>query len=443
MQPETKYARSGDLSIAYQVTGSGPIDMVWAPGTVSHLDLDWESPARAHFFESLGRFCRLIRFDKRGTGLSDRPTKMTTLEERTDDIRAVMDAAGSERAAIFGGSEGGSMASLFAATYPERTISLIIWGCQARWVKTDDYPWGLTPEEDERMIRIVREHGPTLEYLTGPGAGFGQNVDPAVLEAGLRYLRASASPSAFAAYEEMNSQIDIRDILPTIRVPTLVMNRTGDPVTNVEAARDMAAHIPGARFVEFPGNTHSLANLEPEKILAEIQEFLTGTRNSTLTDRVLATVLFLDIVKSTERAASIGDAAWRELLNAYYALVRRELERFRGKEIDTAGDGFFATFDGPGRAVQCALAISENVRRLEIEIRAGVHIGECELMGDNVSGIAVHIGARVMSLAQASEVLASSTVKDLVAGSGFQFQDRGSHALKGVPGEWHIFAATR
>jgi len=340
MQAETKYARSGDISIAYQITGSGPVDVVWAPGTASHLDLDWEVPSRAHFFERLGSFCRLIRFDKRGTGLSDRPTKMATLEERTDDIRAVMDAAGSARAAIFGNSEGGSMASLFAATFPERTRSLIIWGSQARWVKTDDYPWGLTEEEQARMIAELRARGATLEYLTGPGAGLGQNLDPALLELGLRYFRAAASPSAFAAYEEMNGQIDIRDILPTIRVPTLVMNRTGDPVAHVDAARDIAARIPGARFVEFPGNTHPLFTPEPERVLAEIQEFVTGTRAAIVPDRVLATVLFLDIVGSTERAAALGDAAWREMLNAYYALVRQELARFRGREIDTAGDGF-------------------------------------------------------------------------------------------------------
>ncbi len=443
MPPETHYARSGDLYIAYQVSGTGPMDVVLAPGTVSHLDLDWESPPRASFWEGLSRFCRLIRFDKRGTGLSDRPLQMATLEERADDIRAVMDAAGSQRAVIFGASEGASMACLFAATHPERTRSLMVWGGQARWIRTDDYPWGDTPEAHARMVRDVQEHWPSLEYVLGPGAGLGKDVDPAYLEFVLRYMRAAASPSAAAAYERMNGQIDIRAILPTIRVPALVMNRSGDPVASVEAARDLAAHIPGARFVEFLGETHSMMTIEPERVLAEIEEFVTGERPAPNVERILATVLFVDIVESTQRAAALGDAAWRNRLATYYALARKELARFRGREIDTAGDGFFATFDGPARAVRCGLAIVEGVKQLSLEVRAGLHAGECELMDDaaRVGGLAVHIGARVLSKAGPSEVLVSSTVKDLVVGSGLKFQARGAHALKGVPGEWQLYAA--
>ncbi len=440
MRPETKYAKSGDIYIAYQVSGSGPIDVIFAPGTFSHLDLDWEWPAKANFLERFSSFCRLIRFDKRGTGLSDRPLKMATLEERTDDIRAVIDAEHIERAAILGVSEGASMACLFAATYPERTRSLMTWGGQARWIKTDDYPWGLTLEEDERMINEVRAQWPSTYYLFGPGAGIGTDIDAATLDFWLRYMRAAASPSAVVAYEEMNAQIDIRDILPAIRVPALIMNRTGDPVAHVDAARDMAAHIPGARFVEFPGDTHSWYAIEPEKVLAEIEEFVTGTRSVVATDRVLATVLFLDIVGSTERAVALGDASWHMLLDRYYETVRKELARYRGKEVDTAGDGFLATFDGPARAIRSACSIRDAVKTLGLEVRSGLHTGECELIGEKVGGIAVHIGARVMSKAGANEVLVSSTIKDLVAGSGIEFEDRGLHELKGIPSEWRLSA---
>jgi pimeloyl-ACP methyl ester carboxylesterase len=441
--PETKYALSGDIYIAYQVTGNGPVDVVWAPGTVSHLDLDWDLPIRAQFLERFSSFCRLIRFDKRGTGLSDRPLKVATLEERSDDIRAVMDAAGSQQAVIFGASEGASMACLFAATYPERTRLLMIWGGQARWVKSDDYPWGLTLEEDDRMIQDVQAHWPSLEWLLGPGAGLGKEVDPVFLDWMLRYCRAAASPSAAAAYERMNAQIDIRAILTTIRVPTLVMNRTGDPVANIKAARDLASRISGARFVEFPGATHSMYTIEPERVLAEMEEFVTGVRSTGITNRILATVLFVDIVSSTERAAQLGDAGWRDLRDAYYVLVRKEIARFRGREMDTSGDGYFATFDGPARAIHCAIAIADAVKQLSIEIRAGLHTGECELMGDKLGGIAVHIGSRVLSKAGPGKVVVSSTVKDLVAGSGIEFEDKGFHVLKGVPGKWHLYIAKR
>jgi pimeloyl-ACP methyl ester carboxylesterase len=441
MLPKTRYARSNDVCIAYQVSGGGPVDVVLAPGTMSHLDLDWEIPNRALFFERFGKFCRLIRFDKRGTGLSDRPLKMATLEERTDDIRAVMDDVGIERAHLFGVSEGGSMASLFAATYPQRTQSLVIWGAQARWVATPDHPWGQTRAEHDDMLRMVQDDWPSIEYITGPGAGLGKNADPAYVEAVARYMRAAASPSAVRAYEVMNGEIDTRPILPAIHAPTLVMNRAGDPCANVHAARDMAARIPGARFVEYPGDSHSMMLADMETILAGIQEFVTGERPAETFDRILATVLFLDVAASTERATQLGDAAWRDVLNAYYGIVRKELARFRGRETNNAGDGFLATFDGPARAVRCALAIAGAVKQLGIDVRAGVHTGECEVMGDNVGGIAVHTGARIMAQAAPGGVLVSGTVKDLVSGSGIGFADAGVHALKGIPGEWRLHAA--
>jgi class 3 adenylate cyclase len=439
--PKTKYARSGDVHIAYQITGNGPFDVVWAPGTMSHLDLDWEIPQRALFFEHFSQFCRLIRFDKRGTGLSDRPVKMATLEERTDDIRAVMDDVGIERANIFGVSEGGSMACLFAATYPPRVNSLLVWGAQARWIASPDHPWGQTQEQHDQMIAMIDNDWPSFEYITGPGAGVGKDPDPAFIESISRYMRAAANPSAVRAYEQMNGQIDTRPILPSIQAPTLIMNRTGDPCANVEAARDMASRIPGAKFKEYPGNSHSMMLDDMEAVLSDIQEFITGERPIDSSDRVLATVLFLDIASSTERAAELGDTPWRNLLNSYYAIVRKELERFRGKETNTTGDAFLATFDGPARAVRCALAIALAVRQLGIEVRAGVHTGECELMGDNVGGIAVHTGARIMAKSEPGAVLVSGTVKDLVSGSGINFQDCGVHQLKGVPGEWRLFSA--
>ena len=288
------------------------------------------------------------------------------------------------------------MACLFAATYPERTRSLIVWGGQARWVRADDYPWGQTPEDYERMIQDVQEHWPSIEYIVGPGAGYGRDVDPAVLDAVLRYFRAAANPSAVAAYERMNAQIDIRPILATISVPTLVMNRTADPVAHIDAARDLAARIPCARLVEFPGATHSIFIIDPERVLAEIEEFATGVRSTEMAERILATILFVDIVGSTERVAELGDAAWRHLLYTYYTVARKEIARFRGREMDTAGDGFFAIFDGPARAICCALAIEDSVKQLDIEVRAGVHTGECEPMGDKLGGIAVHIAARTL-----------------------------------------------
>ena len=333
------------------------------------------------------------------------------------------------------------MACLFAATYPQRVESLLIWGAQARWIATEDHPWAQTPAELEAMLAMVQDDWPSIDYIVGPGAGMGKDAPPAAVEVVARYMRAAASPSAVYAYEVMNSQIDTRPILPTIQARTLVMNRTGDPCARVAAARDMASRIPGAKFREYPGNSHSMMLDDMEAILSDIHEFITGERPVETFDRVLATVLFLDIASSTERAAALGDNAWRSILNSYYVVVRKELARFRGKETNTTGDGFLATFDGPARAVRCAVAITLAVRQLGLEVRAGVHTGECELMGDNIGGIAVHAGARIMAQARPGEVVVSRTVKDLVAGSGIDFKDLGLHQLKGIPGEWQLLSA--
>jgi class 3 adenylate cyclase len=444
MTPETRYARSGDVNIAYQVTGEGPLDLVYVPGWVSNVELMWEEPAMAHFLGRLASFSRLILFDKRGTGLSDHVSndELPPLEQRMDDVRAVLEAVGSERAALFGHSEGGNMCVLFAATYPERTAALVTLGCFAkRRDPDDDYPWAPTAENREETVEDVERNWGHLrqqdvEYYAPSRVGdeqFARNLE--------RYLRRSASPGAAAALVRMNSYIDIREVLPAIQVPTLVLHRTGDHDVNVAEGRYLAARIPGAKFVELAGDDHWIAAGDVDAIADEIEEFLTGTRPVPEPDRVLATVLFTDIVGSTARAAALGDRRWRDLLGAHDTAVRRELERFRGREVDTAGDGFLATFDGPARAVRCAISAGEAIRKLGVEIRAGIHTGECELDGPKVRGIAVHTGARIASLAGPGEVLVSQTVKDLVSGSGLAFEDRGTRELKGVPGEWRVYAA--
>jgi len=441
IQAETKYARSGDVHIAYQVVGEGPLDLVYVPGWVSHVELAWEEPTLARFLGRLASFSRLITFDKRGTGLSDRVSddKLPTLEERMDDLRAVMDAVGSERAAVFGVSEGGNLCALFAATYPERTTALVMFGAFAKRIWSPDYPWAPTPEQRQEEHRLVeREWGNLMDLAHYVPSKIGDEGFASRLAT---YLRRAASPGAAVALLRMNTQIDIRGVLPTIRVPTLVIHRTGDRDVNVEEGRWLAEQVPRARFVELPGDDHFPWVGDQDVILDEIQEFLTGVRPAPEVDRVLTTVLFTDIVGSTEWAARLGDRAWKELLERHHSLVRTELARFRGREVDTAGDGFFSTFDGPARAIRCACSIRDGLRQLGIEIRAGLHTGEVELTGDRVRGIAVHIGARVAAAAQPSEVLVSSTVKDLVAGSGIRFADRGAHVLKGIPGEWHLFAA--
>ncbi len=437
--PRTQYAKSGGVHIAYQVTGSGPIDLVIVPGFVSHLEHEWEHPWAARYLERLGSFSRLIRFDKRGTGLSDRVGGIPSLEERMDDVRAVMDAAQSECAALFGISEGGPMSLLFAATYPRRTSALVLYGAYARRSWAPDHPCGNTEQEFQTMIDGIEQGWGDAGRVDARAP----TADASYRQWGATYQRLAASPGAAVAVMQMNKEIDVRPILPAIRTPTLVLHRTGDGVTRVEQARYLAEHIPGSRLVELAGADHAPWVGDIDLIVDEVEEFLTGARHAAESDRILATVLFTDIVGSTARAVALGDRKWRDLLGEYLAFGRRELVRFRGNEVDTSGDGFFATFDGPARGIRCAMAMADGARGLGLDIRAGLHTGECEVMGEKVGGIAVHIGARVAALARPGEVLVSNTVKDLVAGSGLQFQERGTHTLKGVPGEWRLYAATR
>jgi len=436
--PETRYTKSGDVNIAYQVTGIGPRDMVLVPGFVSHLENDWEEPRSAHFMERLASFTRLIRFDKRGTGLSDRPGGLPDLETRMDDVRAVMDAVGSERAVLFGYSEGGPMCVLFAATYPQRTESLIVYGSYAkRRDPIPEYPWAPTwAQRQADALEIERYWGNGSDL-----AKMAPNADPALVQWFNRHARVSASPGAARDLILMNSQIDVRHVLPAVSVPTLVMHRRGDRDSSFEEGRFIADHIPGAKFVLLEGDDH-VPFVNPDQIVDEVEEFLTGVRPANEPDRLLATIVFTDIVGSTRKAAELGDARWGDLLDQHHRIVRAELARYRGREVDTAGDGFLATFDGPARAVRFAVATAGAVRPLGLEIRAGVHTGEIELAGDDVRGIAVHIGARVSALAGAGEVLVSSTVRDLVGGSGIEFADAGPHELKGVPGEWRLYRVT-
>lgn len=441
MVPEIRYTKSGDVSIAYQVFGKGPLDLVLIPGWVSNIEIFWEEPAVARFLTRLASFSRVILFDKRGTGLSDRVAEMPNLETRMDDVRAVLDAVRSERAALFGYSEGGVLCALFAASYPTRTSALIMHGSYARLTWRPDYPWGPTDEERSAFIdESVRDWGRPIGIDSrAPSMAH----DERFRHWWARFLRLSVSPTAFSTLSRMNAQIDIRHVLPAIRVPTLVLHSVNDQALPIGGSRYLAEHIPDARLVELPGSDHVPWLADAEAVADEVEEFLTGVRRGSEPDRVLATVLFTDIVGASELVASLGDRRWRDLLESHHALIRRELSRFRGREIDTAGDGFLATFDGPARGVRCARAISEEVRSLGIEVRAGLHTGECETMGDKLGGIAVHIGSRVAALAQPGEVLVSSTVKDLVAGSGLSFQDRGIYPLKGIPGEWKLFAVER
>ena len=437
--PQIRYAAGSGVEIAYQVLGEGPLDLVWVAGAITHLDVLWEHPGYRHFCEQLASFSRLILFDKRGMGLSER-TRVGTLEERMDDVRAVMDAAGSERAALMGVSEGGPMSILFAATHPERTQALLLIGAEVKEETTEDWPWGdWTRDELEQALgEIGNRWG---KGLAAPLL-FADDPDPEAMQRWLGRLQTSGmTPRDAEAFMRMAFEIDVRDVVSSIHVPTLVVHRSGDTVVDVEHGRFLAANIPGAHYVELPGRVHvPWSSVGGDQILAEIREFLTGVREAPEPDRVLATVLFTDIVGSTERASELGDRRWRELLDAHNSAVRRQLERFRGREIDTAGDGFLASFDGPARAIRCGGAAIAAVRELGLEIRAGVHTGECEVAGDGLAGIAVHIGARVAAQAGAGEVLVSSTVRDLVAGSGLDFEDRGSAELKGVPGEWRLYA---
>jgi pimeloyl-ACP methyl ester carboxylesterase len=430
---------SGDVAIAYQVVSEGPFDVIWVPGAVSNVELMWEDERRARFVRAVGSFCRLVTFDKRGTGLSDRVAGIADLETRMDDVRAVMDAAGSEKAAVVGASEGGPMSLLFAATYPERVRALVVYGSLARFTRAPDYPFGQTREEairedehDERLwgtVELAREYFPDLPE---------EELEPAAAR-----MRQGASPGALRMLNRMNLEIDVRGVLSSVRVPTLVLHRTEDHIP-VAGARWMAERIPGARFVELPGGPHMTYLGDWQRVVDEIKGFLvpicTAPPPVQERDTVLATVLFTDIVGSTAKAAELGDRDWRDLLEQHHARVRQELSRYRGIELDTAGDGFFARFDGPARAIRCAREINAAVRELGIEVRAGLHTGECELLDNKVAGLAVSIGARVAAQARPGEVLVSQTVKDLVAGSGLAFEDRGSAELKGVPGEWRLYA---
>ena len=440
--PQTRYAKSGDVNIAYQVLGSGPVDLVFVMGWVSNIDEFWTEPLWARFLERLASFSRLIIFDKRGTGLSDRVDEahLPTLEQRMDDVRAVMDAVGSQKAALFGISEGASMCALFAATYPERTSAFMSFGGFARMVAAPDYPWGRSEENMQGFYKQIHEGWGS--HPVGIESRIPSKLrDEAYRQWWTRYLVRAATPRAAAALTRMNEQIDIRHVIPAIRVPALIMHRSGDLAVAVGSGRFLAEHIPGAKFMEYPGDDHLPWTSDCEQMLGDIEEFVTGTRHADEIDRVLATVMFTDIVKSTERAAEIGDRKWVDLLQGFYGVVRKNLGRYRGREVDTAGDGLLATFDGPARAVRCAQAINDGMPALGLAVRAGVHTGEVEIIGEKVGGIAVHIGARVAAEAAPGEVIVSSTVKDLVAGSGIRFEDRGHRSLKGVPGDWHLFRA--
>lgn len=441
--PETMYARSGDVNIAYQVVGDAPLDLVFVMGWVSHLEYFWREPSFARFLMRLASFSRLILFDKRGTGLSDRVpiNELPTLEQRMDDVRAVMDAVGSERAALIGVSEGGPMCSLFAATYPEKTLALVMIGTYAKRIWEAEYPWAPTAEHRNHFFEEIRQHwgGPVGVEERAPSMA----DDPQFREWWATYLRMGASPGAALALTQMNAEIDVRQVLPSIRVPTLVIHRTDDLCLKVEEGRYVADKIPGAKFVELPGNDHLPFVGDQDTMLDEVEEFLTGVRHTIEPDRVLATVLFTRIVEAKEHAAKLGEARWQELITRLRAHVKKEIEWFRGREIDMIGERPLAIFDGPARAIRCALATIEYASRLGVEMRAGLHTGECDIVDNRVGGIAAEIGAQVAALAAAGEVLVSGTVKDLVAGSGIKFEERDTHTLKDVPGEWRLFAVER
>ena len=439
--PKTRYAKSGDLDIAYQVVGDGPRDLVFVPAWISNIEIAWEQPHYLRFYERLASFSRLILFDKRGTGLSDHVPDghPPTIEERTDDIRAVLDAVGSERAAVFGVSEGSNMSVVFAATYPQRTTALLTHGMFAKRIWSPDYPWAPTPEQRTAWIeRLSAQWGTDVDLAELAPSVLG---DEDVRAWFARNSRLSVNAKEAVALARMNTQIDIRSVLPTIHVPTMMFHAIEDHDSNIAEGRWIAGRIPGARLIELPGGDHLPYFASADAVIDHTQEFLTGTRPIPDANRFLATVLFTDIVNGTAKAAELGDARWGALVESHHTLVRRELARFRGTEVDTAGDGFFATFDGPARAVRCALAIRDAVRALGLEIRAGVHTGECEVIAGKTGGIAVIIGSRVREQAAPGEVIATSTVKDLTAGAGLRFEPRGARRLKGVPDEWQIYSA--
>jgi class 3 adenylate cyclase/alpha-beta hydrolase superfamily lysophospholipase len=440
MAPQTRYARSGELHIAYQVVGDGPIDLVYVPSWISQVEHYWEEPSVARYFNRLASFSRLIMFDRRGSGLSDPVASAPTLEEQMDDVVAVMDAASSERAAVFALLEGGAMAALFAATHPERTTALVLYEAMPRMSWAPDYDWAIRREEREAYLRSggidTWGDGSRILALSPKSAG-----NPRLREWYARLERLAASPGTAAKLMMMNSEVDVRAVLPSIQVPTLVLHREGDKFIDIRHSRYLAANIPDARYVELPGDEALGFGSHTEPELEEIEEFLTGARHAADAERILATVMFSDIVDSTSRAAEMGDRRWRDLLQSIEGSVTRELARFRGRAVKTMGDGFLATFDGPARAIRCATAIRDAAQaEYGLEVRSGLHTGEIELIGDDVGGIAVHIGARVGSSAGPGDVLVSGTVKDLVVGSGIPFEDRGECELKGVPGRWRLWA---
>ncbi|MHB8466985.1 MAG: adenylate/guanylate cyclase domain-containing protein [Acidimicrobiales bacterium] len=440
--PATHYAKTDGLHIAYQVVGDGPVDLVMVSGTPSHVELQWQNPLAAYVLERLSTFSRVITFDKRGSGLSDSAGTQPSLEDRMDDVRAVMDAAGSARAVIFGQSEGSPMSMLFAATYPGRTASLALYGSIVRWVG-DDFAGATPPQKFFEHLDDVVDHwgeGQLAEWFA-PTLNAGP-LGPLIRDGFGAFERAAMSPGSFRDLMRLNAQIDVRAAVPAINVPALVMHRAGDRFVGVEQSRWLAANLPNSTYLELEGEDHLLFAGDVEPVLAGIEELVTGSPAAPHHDRVLATVLFTDIVGSTELASRVGDAQWVDVLGQHARVVRDHLARFAGREINTTGDGFVATFDGPGRAVQCALALSRATGAAGVPIRCGLHTGEIELAGDDIAGVAVHIAARVQAAAAPGEVLASRTVKDLVVGSGVQFADRGTHQLKGVPDEWQLFAAS-
>jgi class 3 adenylate cyclase len=434
----TRYARNGDVHIAYQVFGEGPLDLVFVPSWLSHVEQLWEEPRLARFLDGLASFARVILFDRRGTGLSDRTEKASPLDEQIDDVRAVLDAVGSEKPALLAFSEGGAMAALFAASHPDLVRALVLYTPMPRLLWAPDYPWGSTPEERLARLGPLFDNwgeGDHIEFFAPSEAN-----DERLREWWGRLERLSMGPAAARSHLEVIGDVDVRDVLPSIQCPTLVMRREGDTLIDARHARYTAERIPGARYVELPGADSLIAVGDIETALQVIRHFLTGTREPVRAERVLATVLFTDIVGSTERAAELGDERWRKLLDGHDRLMREHVEQYRGRVVKSLGDGGLALFDAPSRAIGGAVAIRDAVRQLGLEIRAGLHTGECELRSDDVGGLAVHIGARVSALAGAGEILVSRTVHDLVVGSGVRLADRGEHQLKGVPGSWHTYA---
>ncbi len=438
MAPETKYARSGELHIAYQTYGEGALDILWVPTWVWEGEHVWEEPSIARLFRRVGNFGRLITFDRRGSGLSDSVEGAPTLEEQMDDVVAVLDAVGVEQAVLFAQLEAGAMACLFAATHPERTRALVLYEATPRMTKAPDYDWPLTKEEREELVEPMRANWGSGDWVSGLSR---KPPDERLQRWAGRLERLAASPGTAVAFYRMHSAVDVRPVLPSIQAPTLVLHRPGDQYIDIRHSQYLVEHIPGARMVELSGHDTLLFTGNQDELLAEVEEFLTGARHAPDPERVLATVMFSDIVDSTSRAAALGDRRWREMLESMEEAVGRELMRFRGRAVKSMGDGFLATFDGPARGIRCATAVRDAARsRFGIEIRSGLHTGEVEVMGDDVGGIAVHIGARVGAAARGGEVLVSNTVKDLVVGSGIAFEDRGERELKGVPGAWRLWA---